>query len=47
MSYSDIDMLDFLKKSLGEEITSVEERSIILYGSESGNAKHLAEEFAY
>lgn len=45
MSLNDYDMLDYLKRSLGEEVTS--EKSLILYGSESGNAKHLAEEFGY
>ena len=48
MSYSDYDMLEYLKKSLGEPaLAGQDKRCLILYGSESGNAKRLAEEFAY
>ena len=42
MSLNDYDMLDYLKRNLGEVVTS--EKSLILYGSESGHAKGLAEE---
>lgn len=34
MSLNDYDMLDYLKRNLGEVVTS--EKSLILYGSESG-----------
>jgi len=36
MSMDDSEMLDFLKKSIGESVTS--EKAIVLYGSETGNA---------
>lgn len=35
---SDIDLLEHLKKNLGEELTG-EKGPVILYGSETGNAE--------
>lgn len=41
---SDIDLLEHLKKTYGEELSG-EKASMILYGSETGNAESVAKGF--
>lgn len=41
---NDIDLLEHLKKTYGEELTG-EKGPTILYGSETGNAESLAKNF--
>lgn len=41
---NDTDLLDHLKKEIGDEITG-EKGPLILYGSETGNAEVLAKNF--
>jgi len=45
MAMDDYELLDLLKRQLGEAVNT--QKTLILYGTESGNAQALASQLAY
>ncbi len=41
-AYTDTELLESLKKQLGDNLSSGEKVPLILYGSETGTAEHMA-----